>query len=124
MKMVMRGDLTRAEGDVDADLASNCKVLISKADKGLLYKYEGVSSIPDRLMLSTGSYVAEGYAGDSVSASWDKKFYKGRREFQIQSGADTEVSLVCGIANVVTAINGSEHDKGLETYCWPFPCGP
>lgn len=113
MKMSVSGAITRAEADGDADLASSCKVLISKAEKGLLYKYDGISSVPDRLVLSTGRYVAEGYAGDSVSASWDKKFYKGRREFQIQSGTDTQVELVCGIANVVAAVNGGSVDPNL-----------
>lgn len=111
MKMVVSGELTRAEAE--SDLASNCKILISKAEKGLLYKYEGVNSVPDRIVLSSGSYVAEGYAGDSVSASWDKKFYKGRREFQIQSGYDTQVELVCGIANVVAAIDSETLDPKL-----------
>ncbi len=113
MTMTVNGDLTRAESDIEANLAASCKILISKAEKGLVHKYDGISSIPDRLVLSTGSYVVEGYAGDSVSASWDKKFYKGRREFNIQSGADTEVSLVCGIANVVVAVDGQDMDSDM-----------
>lgn len=113
MNMVVSSEITRAEADADASLAASCKLLISKVEKGLLYKYDGVGQVPERLVLSTGSYVAEGYAGDSVSASWDKKFYKGRREFQIQSGSETQVELVCGIANVVAAIDSETIDPDL-----------
>lgn len=102
VKMVINNDLTRAETD-NIDLGASTVLYISNA-KGLVRKYKGQENIPDRIPLQGGHYLAEAWAGDSVSASFDKKFYQGSQEFDI-AGADTEVTLRCGIANVVASIN-------------------
>ncbi len=102
LKMVINSDITRAETDV-TDLAASTVLYISN-EKGLIRKFQGQENIPDRIPLKGGTYLAEAWAGDSVSASFDKKFYQGQTRFEI-SGADTEVTLTCGIANVVASVN-------------------
>lgn len=102
VKMVINNDLTRAETD-NIDLGASTVLYISNS-KGLIRKYQGQENIPDRIPLQGGHYLAEAWAGDSVSASFDKKFYQGSQEFDI-AGADTEITLRCGIANVVASIN-------------------
>ena len=76
MKMVIDSDLTRAETD-NIDLGSSTVLYISNS-KGLVRKYQGQQNIPDRIPLRAGTYLAEAWAGDSVPASFDKKFYQGQ----------------------------------------------
>ena len=104
MKMVLNHTITRSGEDVtDQSLADKATVYISGA-KGLMYKYKGVENVPASLALKSGSYVAEAWTGDSVSASFDKKFYRGYQNFDIRSGETTNVVLNCKIANVVASV--------------------
>ncbi len=102
VKMVINSDITRAETD-DIDLGQTTVLYISNS-KGIVRKYLGLNTIPDRIPLRGGSYLAEAWAGDSVSASFDKKFYQGQTDFEI-NGNDVDVTVTCKIANVVTSIN-------------------
>lgn len=101
-KMVVNSEVTRAESD-EASLADKCRILIS-GSKGLLYKFDGISNVPSDLYLKCGNYVAEAWTGDSVSASFDKKFYRTYQPITVQKGVNNVV-LNCKIANVVASIN-------------------
>lgn len=103
MKMVVNSTLTRAETD-QQDLADKCIVYLS-GSKGLLYKFQGLDNVPSDIYLKSGSYVAEAWTGDSVSASFDKKFYRAYEPFTISKGDVKNVVLNCKIANVVASIN-------------------
>lgn len=102
MKMVVNSEVTRAEVN-DQELADSCIIYISNS-KGLIHRYKGVGNVPSDLWLTSGSYVAEAWTGDSVSASFDKKFYKAYEPFVIEKGV-TNVVLNCKIANVVASVN-------------------
>ena len=102
MNLVINSDVTRAQLS-DDDLAEKCVVYIS-GDKGLIRKYEGLSSLPQQETLRTGRYVAEAWTGDSVPASFDKRFFRGYQPFQINPGVNA-VELRCPIVNVVTSVN-------------------
>lgn len=110
MKLVINSDLTRSETNQD-DLSSNCIVYIS-GQKGLLHKYLGLENLPESLTLKSGHYVAEAWAGDSVSASFDKKFFRGYQPFEITTGL-TPVVVNCKIANVVASVNAATVDMSL-----------
>lgn len=110
MKMVINSDVTRADADEDA-LRENCVVYLS-GTQGLLYKYKGLENVPESLMLKSGQYVAEAWTGDSVSASWDKKFYRGYEPFTVQTGVNSVV-IQCKIQNVVVSINPATVDLSL-----------
>lgn len=114
MSMVINSDLTRAEISDDSQeaLRSNCVVYISEKDRGLIHKYKGLQNVPDEIRLKSGSYIAEAWTGDSVSASFDKKFFRGYVPFQIQRGLN-QVAVVCKIANVVASINHETIDPAL-----------
>lgn len=108
MKLVINSDVTRAEND-PADLSANCVVYIS-GSKGLLHKYRGLENLPENLTLKSGHYVAEAWTGDSVSASFDKKFFRGYQPFDITSGINPVV-VNCKIANVVASLNAASIEK-------------
>ncbi len=110
MKMVINSDVTRAQTDEES-LRENCVVYIS-GTKGLLYKYKGLENVPEKLVLKSGAYVAEAWTGDSVSASFDKKFFRGYQPFSIEPGINSVV-VNCKIANVVVSINPETIDPEL-----------
>lgn len=102
LKMVVNSEVTRAASD-ELSLAEKCCIYIS-GPKGLLYKFKGMENVPADLYLKCGSYVAEAWTGDSVSASFDKKFYRAYQPVEIVRGVNNVV-LNCKIANVVASIN-------------------
>lgn len=103
MQLVVNSDLTRAETDQEY-LASKCIVYISGSN-GLLYQYSSLGEVPEAIKLKSGHYVAEAWTGDSVTASFDKKFFRGYQPFDIKDQDNTSVVLTCKIANVVVSIN-------------------
>lgn len=105
--------LTRAvEGE--NDLKANARIYISN-EKGVLNKFIGTQSIPsDGIPLRYGDYVAEAMAGDSVSASFTDKYYKGSSGFSIGStSATAQVNINCKIANVVASIDEGTIDSSF-----------
>lgn len=97
-------------------LEDNCLIWIS-GSKGLVRKYDGVADVPSSIKLLSGHYVAEAWAGDSVSASFDKRWFKGRTEFDVTKGQNTEVAIKCTVANVVASVNYAD---GLEDVLTDF----
>lgn len=102
LKMVVNHAVTRSNVETD-ELSRNCVLYISDSN-GLLYKYKGIDNIPESLKMRTGRYVAEAWTGDSVAASFDKKFYRGYEPFEISNG-ENSVVINCKIRNVVTALD-------------------
>lgn len=103
LKVVSRADAQ--------DLSESCIIWIS-SDKGLVRRYNGIGEVPaEGIALTTGSYVAEAWAGDSVSASFEKRAFKGYQTFTVEAGKSTSVDLVCGIANVAASVVYAE---GIE----------
>lgn len=111
MQLVVNSDLTRAAVD-DDDLRAGCTVYIS-GNSGLMYKYQGLENVPEVLNLKSGNYTAEAWTGDSVTASFDKRFFRGFQPFSITQGNNTQVVLTCRIANVVVSVNEKTVDPEL-----------
>ena len=89
----------------DDELAANALVWISNA-KGAVRKYTGLDNIPAAgISLVSDNYVAEVWAGDSVPASFDHRYFKGREPFAIQAGRTVEVAVECRIANSVVTVD-------------------
>lgn len=104
LRMEVSATLTRATPDNVQELRDGCTVYLSSS-KGLIYKFKGVDNVPALIPLKSGGYVAEAWAGDSVSASFDKKFYRGYEPFEITTGERSQVTVDCHIANVVAGVN-------------------
>ena len=104
--------ITRAiSEDENAKLRENCVIYISD-EQGLIHKWQGLDNVPGQIFLKYGSYVAEAWAGDSVTVSLDKKFYKGMKAFDVNPAESptTQVTLTCTLANVVSSVDISTID--------------
>ena len=100
--------VTARAAEPDAELASNTIIWISNS-KGVVRKYNGVGEIPaSGIKLLCDNYVAEAWAGDSVPASFDKKWFKGREAFTVRRGEIMQVDVECKIANVVVEVRYDE----------------
>lgn len=113
MNVSVNSKVTRTVSEDDANaLLENCQIYISNS-KGVLHKWVGIQNVPkDGVYLRYGTYLAEAFAGDSVTASFDKKYFKGQQDFSVGAQVEsTQVNIVCKIANVVTSI-----DKGTIDY--------
>ncbi|MCM1066750.1 MAG: DUF4493 domain-containing protein [Muribaculaceae bacterium] len=109
----LNSDMEVVSRATDAELAESCEIWISST-KGLVRKYKGLDNVPtEPIALVTGHYVAQAWAGDSVSASFDKRAFKGVQEFDVEAGQTAQVQLVCKIANVAVKVDYSEAE-GLE----------
>lgn len=89
----------------DEDYLNSSLILWISNDRGPVRKYNGLDKIPSGGdWLVSGRYLAEAWAGDSVSASFDKRWFKGSTEFEITPGSLTSVSVECKIANVLVSV--------------------
>lgn len=100
----------------DKELLASCTIFISN-QQGRIRTYNGVGELPEKLWLPTGSYVAEAWAGDSVAASFDRKYYRGYQRFIISKGENVTVPLRCPLANVIVSVSYDEAIKdALKKY--------
>lgn len=108
LRASVNSDMTVVSRATEDELAENCMVWIS-SEKGLVRRYNSLSEVPSEpIDLVTGHYVAEAWTGDSVSASFDKRWFKGREEFDVAAGQTAQVDLVCRIANVAASVKYAE----------------
>lgn len=81
----------------------NSTILWVSNDEGVVRKYKGLSTLPAKgLQLAGGVYLAEAWAGDSVSASWSAKYYKASQRFVIDGDANVDLRL--SLANVFASV--------------------
>lgn len=96
------------ENGTDADyadqLAQNCTIYIYN-DQGRIRTYNGINQIPQTIWLMSGQYAVEAWTGDSVSASFTAKYYRGYKPFTVTTGEPSNVSLNCPLANVVVSVS-------------------
>lgn len=105
---------TRAASAYDSKtLSDNCVIYI-ESKRGVVRKFLGLDNVPATVSLKPGEYVVEGWTGDSVSASFDKKFYRGYQNFTIEPGQDNAFLFVCNIANVLVAVSPESLTQGIE----------
>lgn len=105
---------TRAAASYDSKtLSDNCVIYI-ESKRGVVRKFLGLDNVPATVSLKPGDYVVEGWTGDSVSASFDKKFYRGYQNFTIEPGQDNAFLFVCNIANVLVAVSPESLTQGIE----------
>ena len=91
-------------------LEQNCKIRIYDGET-LIQKYQGVENVPSEIALVNGNYSVRVTAGDSVAASFEQRFFEGKKDFTITKGQVSTVEVDCGIANTVVAITWDESLK-------------
>lgn len=102
---IVKSEMSQSRSEISQELQDKCLIWISNP-KGLVREYKGLNELPTgNIPLIEDHYVVEGWTGDSVSASFDHIWYKGREEFDIKAYEPTSVDLVCKIANVATKVN-------------------
>ncbi|MDE7412340.1 MAG: PCMD domain-containing protein [Muribaculaceae bacterium] len=113
---VTRADIDEAEMRV---LRENAVVYIERKNTrdnrhDVVRKYMGLDNIPADIALAKGNtYLAEGWTGDSVSASFDAKFYRGKtEEFRVED--QTAIILKMNIANVLVSFAPETFELGLS----------
>lgn len=105
---------TRA-GQTNDELAKKTLIWISNAS-GAVKKYNGIDEVPTAgIKLLSGHYVAEAWTGDSVSASWDDRYFTGREEFDITKGSAVQVNINCKIANTLVSVEYTDKVAELLT---------
>lgn len=107
-----RSDDDQSATDPQQELKDKCVVYIS-GEKGLIYKKVGLHNVDQQITLKTGHYAAEAWTGDSVSASFDKKFFRGFESFEVTKGSQQNITLNCKIQNVVASINTTTINSNL-----------
>ena len=105
--------VTRAVSEDETASLLEGAVMQITDEKGMLFNWKGYSNIPSEgVALKFGDYLATAYAGDSVPASFDKRYFKGQAAFSVsQNQINTRVSVVCKIANVVVNVNADDIEK-------------
>ena len=128
----MHSDVQLATRSLDAqtkaELEDNLTIYIENK-KGVIRKYKGKNDLPNSITLNAGEYAIEGWTGDSVSASYDRKFYRGYQKFTVEGGINSEVKFDVNIANVIVSIDAEtlnqdfhdfkvtfSHSRGLLTF--------
>lgn len=101
----------------EQELGESAIIWVSNS-QGPVRKYKGINSVPaEGVWLTSGTYTAEAWAGDSVPASFESKYYKGVETFDVASGSTARVDIVCHVANVVSSVNyADEVDDVLKDY--------
>jgi hypothetical protein len=97
--------------ETDDALAESAIIWIANA-KGVVREYNGVSAVPaSGINLVSDNYVAMVWAGDSVPASFDSKYYRGSENFAIEKGSTVQVEVECKIANSVVEV---KYDDAID----------
>ena len=107
-------DMTVVSRAIEDDIKAGTMIWISRAEGGLVRRYNTLADVPTGAFpMLSGSYIAEAWAGDSVSASWDKRYFKGYTEFAVKGGETSDVNILCKIANVAAEV---KYQDGLGNY--------
>lgn len=125
LRASVNGDVkvsTRADDDDksakydQATLENNLVVYIERPENniGLVRKFLGKSNIPPAISLAAGNYVVEAWTGDSVSASFDKKFYRCYQPVTIKADQEQNLQVKCNIANVIVSVDEESLNAGIS----------
>lgn len=108
LSATLNSDVKARSSATEDELRESCIVWISNS-KGVVRRYDKAADIPSEgIKLVADNYVAEAWAGDSVPASFDDRYFKGSEAFTVSKGSTTVVNLVCHIANTLVDVKYGE----------------
>ncbi|MDE6715343.1 MAG: DUF4493 domain-containing protein, partial [Muribaculaceae bacterium] len=90
-----------------AELEKSCVLYVYQGEN-IVRKYRGVSRL-EELVLYSGQYKAEAYAGEYLPASFEKQYFEGSTDFTVSKGEIANVNVACKIANSVVSVTTDEH---------------
>lgn len=97
--------VSRATGEDLEALTQDFRLYVYSS-KGLIRKYHSQDELPaDGLMLVSGDYEADIWAGDSTAASFTHKYFVGKQKFTITKGSSETVNVVGKIQNTVASVS-------------------
>lgn len=108
--------VSRAASDELAGQYGSSLVVYIRNSQGVVRQYRGADNLPTApISLLSGHYTAQGWAGDSVSASWTERCFKGSEEFDITNGAVSTVALALKVANTAAELELGEGVQDVLT---------
>lgn len=72
------------------------------------HKYDKATDVPKQIQLPVGKYAAESHSPFEFEKIMDKPYYKGIEEFYIRKDINTEVEVICRMANGSFEVNFSD----------------
>lgn len=125
-KLTLAVEMGQTKAMSETELKNTAKVEIYYADfTGKVREYI-YGEMPSVLYLPANTYRVDITAGKVISSelpSWDDKSYRGSKEFTIEAGKDTQVTVAAKISNVVTKISFDESIKTLMQAGYTFKIG-
>ena len=114
VKVVSRTDAS----ELLAQYGESLQLWITRVGEGPIRQYQGIDNLPtSAIKIPVGEYVAEAWAGDSVPASWDKKYFKAYVPFEITKNGTTPLEVPLKIANVLASVNyDADVDEVIKDY--------
>lgn len=108
------------------NLLQKLNIVVSTQRGNAIRYWNSASGIPWRngtpggsidFSLNAGTYTVEAWTGDSIAASWTRRYFKGKQTVTLQPGSRTNIRLTCKIANTaVDVIYSDQIDDVLEHY--------
>lgn len=99
-----------------AVLAAECQVRIYN-EEGLVRFYEGMDQVPQEIQLKAGDYRLHVTAGDSVAASFDKRFFRVDEMMKVVAQTVTPVQTTCRMRNTLVQVSfDASLDEALKDY--------
>lgn len=112
LKVSVNSDVVIARS-ADDDLAENCTIYVYSGET-LVRKFHGLGEVPTQgMVLTSGLYTVQAWAGENVPASFTQKYYKGEGDFTVTKGANVTAEIVCNIANVVSSVTVDESAQAV-----------
>lgn len=112
------------ESDTES-LIQKLNIVVSTPKGNAIRYWNSASGFPWRngpgssidFKLNSGTYTIEGWTGDSIAASWTRRYFKGKQTLTLQPDTRTNVRLTCKIANTaVDVVYSDQIDNLLEHY--------
>ena len=85
-------------------------VLIFTDDDSLFIEYDSYNDVPDEILLPPGSYYIIAHSNNDSIAAFDNPYYYGRSQtFNVGSGNNSEIEVMCQIMNCAVSVHYAEN---------------
>lgn len=96
------GIITRSSDELDYTLK------ITDSGGKVVKRYNHKDEIPESIRLYEGDYIATVTSGENPAAAFDSPYFTGSREFNVTSGQNSTLAIVCTLTNAKVSVIYSE----------------